>query len=356
MDFDIPRTTPDQEKQKPFPSLEDIKTEIARFIVHPEIIGSERISGNPENPDMYEVATMDESGSVALFQYVADIGEGTATIYVSHWKGHPDNLQWLGGTNLSGYQKESNAWTNPKDETINPEHFRHSIQTPADNQRQLELPKPPDDASEAEKKRYFERIFDQASVKAARALIDMARQNKAPQEDLLEMIYAALATINKPQLEDEFRELNRQFENLPRPAGVNITSESIKANRESKRDGRSKEKSIEELSRLFDTAEKILGTTDIAELEARERDSLELALIRRGFAKPFADRTLEELLALNQSYEPYPSVKEWNPAGKLEKYEFDALSLRRTKIVNAVGSWNIRVGGIRHDINVINKQ
>lgn len=206
---------------------------------------------------------------------------------------------------------------------------------------------------EAEKPEHFALIFDRANIASAQALIDMARHEKEPREDLLEMIHSVLAVIDKPGLQNKFADLTRQYHELPKPDGVVVSNASIKLNRERKKEGGSKENIIKEISRLFETAEKILGTTDVDELVARERNSLELALARRAIAKPFADRTTEELLALNQSYEPYPSLKDWNPAGMLEKFEFNALSRRRKILMNAIGSWNINSGGIRHDLNEV---
>ncbi|OGP10123.1 MAG: hypothetical protein A2048_10910 [Deltaproteobacteria bacterium GWA2_45_12] len=354
MNHDIPQIpTPPRPEQEPrFPSLEEIKTQLARFMIHPEIIGSERISGDHRNPRSYEVATMDDSGKVALYAYVADTSTGSATVYVSFWKGDPSHHQWLGGTSLSSYKQATQTWSDTSSAFDANLSQAHKGASPY-GEKQLELPKPPDDAPQAEKQKYFARIFDQANVRSTQALIDMARHEKTPREDLLEMIYSSFAAIAKPHLQVEFTELARQYLELPKPDGVIISIDSIKFNRESRKEGRPKEEIIKELSRLFDTAEKILGTMDVQELEASEHSSLEQALTRRALAKPFADRTTEELLALNQSYEPYPSLKSWNPAGRLEEYEFNALNRRRNILMNAIGSWNINSGGIRHDLNKI---
>jgi len=342
MNFDTPTST--AEKEPRFPSLEEIKMQIAGFITDPEIVGSEKISDDTENPTSYEVATMDEAGRVALYSYTTDVRTGIATLYVSYWKGHPDNGQWLpGGTDLASYEKAASRWTIPGNAVSN---FDPDTDVTS---KQIELPKPPENASEAEKKVYFERIFHQANIRATRTLIDMAGREKTPREDTLEMIYSSLMTIDRPQSQDEFLELTAQFNALSRPDGIIISSGSIRSNRENRLEGRSKEEGLKELTRLFEAAEKILGTTDVQELEAKERDSLEFALTRRALAKPFADRTLNEILRLNQS----DSIKVRNPNGHLEEHEFIALNRRRNILMNAVGSWNALIGGIRHDLNQI---
>jgi len=371
MNFDTPLAVPTPEKEQgpKLLSLKEIKVQIARFATHPEISGSEEIIGDSENPYLYQIATLDEKGIGGLYTYRADVDTGDATMEVSYWRGDPANREWDaklgGGSNLSKYDRAANTWTDVKIDVIDPELLPLRTEArPDDEKKHPERAEPAADAPEAEKQKYFESVFCRASIKSTRVLIGMAQGKGTSDIELLEMIYSSLMDLNKSRSQDdplaqwnadgnltqeEFIELRSQYNALPQPLDTIITKQSIRQNQDRKFEDEPKEAGIERLNELFDTAEKILGTIDTEELEARERKSLELALERRNLAKAFADRTMNELLRLNQSYEPFASIKTWNPQGKLREDEFNTLISHRNRLVKAIGSWNAKTGGIRHD-------
>lgn len=369
MNFDTPLAVPTPEKGPKHLSLPEVKVQIAKFVTGQEIPGSEKIVGDPERVDHYEIATLDEKGGGALYTYRADAKIGNAVIDVAYSAGDPAQNDWIpGGSNLSKYDCATQIWTDINVNITAPELLPHRTEAlPGELVKYPEMSKPEDDASEEEKKKYFENIFVRATIKSTRALFEMTRREVAPSEELLEMIYSSLVALNKAQAaerelgpwnadgeltEDEFLEFMRQFDALPKPAGTVITKRTIKENANKRFEDEPAEQGIEKLEKLFDTAEKILGITDVAELEQREIDMLPIALERRALAKHFADRTMNGILRLNQSYEPYASIKNWNPKGKLTgengEEKFKALVRRREILIKAIGSWNVKMGGISH--------
>jgi len=92
-----------------------------------------------------------------------------------------------------------------------------------------------------------------------------------------------------------------------------------------------KKERLENLSKLFDEAEKTLTE--------KGRDE----------AKPYLPKVYDEIISLNKrSKEEYKTLFVYNSEGSLSEEELNAFNLRRKKLSNAIGI--INNGTVRHDL------
>ncbi|MBP9728151.1 MAG: hypothetical protein KBD27_02110 [Candidatus Moranbacteria bacterium] len=356
MSLEIPTQSAEQGPR--FPTLEEIQLEMQRLINRSDYKEGRKVE-DESGIRLHEVTVVGEDGITCLYTYrKADGGRVPITgIDVAYCNGSPDDNDFLpGGYNVSAYDEITGRWTDteikkePSSAPLAPAEAVHV------------------DANETEMtKEKFEGLLKEANVQSVYTLFDIARTQGNQCQMTLEMIYTQLLVLNisnssaskqyrldtwdsKGKLtEAQFTAFTTQFRELSGIAGAEITKESIKNGLTEIHEEIPAQERVHRVIELFDTAEALLETTDIPTLEARERESMGLALTKRAAAKAFADRITSELIKLNRTFGPPATLDDWNPAGDIPKDQFNELSRRRKILANAVGSLNTLK--IRHDLN-----
>jgi hypothetical protein len=118
MNFNIP-PTPTPEKEPHWLSLEEIVGKMNNFIDTARYKPL-RVENRPDGlVKLIEYQVVSEDGSTSVFTYRL-IGPRSAntTIDIAHFRGNPDDGDWLGGGGtLSNYDEETGKWTDIHDTT-----------------------------------------------------------------------------------------------------------------------------------------------------------------------------------------------------------------------------------------------